>query len=79
MAEAAWWESPWVVLTLLFLVLGPLAFPLLWRSQRFTRSWKITLSVVVVGYTVLLVWHAWWSVNQALAPLLLEAERARGF
>jgi len=75
---AAWWESRWFVLTLLFLVLGPLALPLLWRSRRFTWSWKIVLSVMVVGVTVYAVWQAWHSLNQALAPLL-ELERSQRF
>jgi len=66
---AAWWESPWVVLTLLFLVLGPLALPLLWRSRRFNRPWKIALSVIVVGFTVFAVWQVWYALNQAMAPL----------
>ena len=54
---AAWWESPWVVLPLLFVVLGPFALPLLWRSRRFTRPWKTALSVVVVGITLFAVWQ----------------------
>jgi hypothetical protein len=33
-------ESPWVVLPLLFLVLGPLGVPLLWRSRQFSLLWK---------------------------------------
>ena len=67
---AAWWESPWVVLPLLFLVLGPFALPLLWRSRRFTRPWKTALSVIVVGIPVLVVWQVGHALNQALAPLL---------
>jgi ribosomal protein L40E len=77
-SRAAWWESPWVVLTLLFVVLGPLALPLLWRSRRFTRLWKTALSVMVVGVTALAVWQVWYVLNQALAPLR-ELERLRGF
>ncbi|MGO8748227.1 MAG: hypothetical protein ACLQNE_19805 [Thermoguttaceae bacterium] len=67
---AAWWESPWVVLPLLFLVAGPFALPLLWRSRRFTRPWKIALSVITVGLPLLVVWQAAQALNQALAPLL---------
>jgi hypothetical protein len=75
---AAWWESPAVVLPLLFLVLGPFALPLLWRSRRFTRPWKVALSVIIVGITLYLVWQVWYMLNQALAPLL-ELEKPHGF
>jgi hypothetical protein len=43
--------------------------PLLWRSRRFTRSWKIALSVVVVGITVFAIWQIWHALNQSLAQL----------
>ncbi len=72
---ASWWESPWLVLTLLFLVLGPLALPLLWRSRRFIRPWKIALSVIVAGVTVFAVCLAWYALNRMLAPLL-DLERS---
>ena len=64
------WESPWVILPLLFLVLGPLALPLLWRSRRFTLLWKSILTVLVTGLTVILLWGTWFTVEHALAPLL---------
>jgi ribosomal protein L40E len=67
---AAWWESPWVVLPLLFLVLGPFALPLLWRSRRFTRTWKMALSVIMLGVTLFVAWQVWHALNQALAQLL---------
>ncbi|MGA2064542.1 MAG: hypothetical protein ABSG86_06225 [Thermoguttaceae bacterium] len=66
---AAWWESPWVVLPLLFLILGPFALPLLWRSRLFTRPWKLALSVIVVGISLFFLWQVWYVLNQALAPL----------
>jgi hypothetical protein len=77
-SKVAWWESPWVVLTLLFVVLGPLALPLLWRSRRFTRPWKIALSIIVVGIAVFAVWQVWCALNRALKPLL-ELEGLQGF
>jgi hypothetical protein len=63
-----YWESPWLVLTLLFLVLGPFAIPLLWRSRRFTLLWKNILTAVVLGLAVLLVWDVWLILQQALGP-----------
>jgi hypothetical protein len=49
-----WYYRPWGVLLLLFVVLGPLGLPLLWRSPSFTRGWKIVLTVAMVVYTALL-------------------------
>ena len=71
-------ESPWVVLPLLFLVLGPFALPLLWRSRRFTLVWKSVLTVIMVGVIVFMFWSVWFSVHQALAPLL-ELGKLKGF
>jgi hypothetical protein len=58
-------DNRWVVLGLLFGVLGPLAIPLLWRSRAFTWPWKIILSVAVCVYIGLLGWAAWRAVQMA--------------
>jgi len=50
-----WYYRRWGVLLLLFVVLGPLGLPLLWKSPSFTRGWKIVLTVLMVVYTVMLV------------------------
>ncbi len=67
--QSAAWESPWVVLPLLFFVLGPLAIPLLWRSRRFTLPWKGFLTAMVTGLTVFFVWTTWITLERTLAPL----------
>ena len=46
-----WYYRPVWVLVLLFLVLGPLALPYLWRSPSFSRRLKVVLTVLVVAYT----------------------------
>jgi predicted amidophosphoribosyltransferase len=73
-----WWESPWVVLALLFLVLGPFALPLLWRSRRFTRLWKYVLTILVAGITAFIVWQIWYLFHQMLAPLR-DLQQLQGF
>ena len=50
-----WYYRRWGVLLLLFVVLGPLGLPLLWKSPSFTRGWKIVLTALMVVYTVMLV------------------------
>ena len=76
--RTAWWERPWVVLTLLFLVIGPFALPLLWRSRRFNRPWKIALSIIVLGIALFVVLQLWYIFDRALAPLL-ELEKSLAF
>jgi hypothetical protein len=71
-------ESPWVVLPVLFLILGPLGLPLLWRSRRFTTGWKIALTVVMVCMTAFLVWSVWYSLHQAMASLQ-QLDKLGGF
>lgn len=62
-------ESPWVVLLMLFVVLGPLALPMLWGNRHFSPVWKIVLTVVMVFVTGLVIFLAWYVVAKALEPL----------
>ena len=54
-APVKWYYRPVWVLLLLFLVLGPLGLPYLWRSPRFSRGAKLALTAVVIAYTGVLV------------------------
>jgi hypothetical protein len=71
-------ESPWVVLPMLFLVLGPLGLPMLWRSRQFSLLWKCVLTAFMLGVTALLIWGIWFVTHQALSPLH-ELDKLRGF
>jgi len=64
-----WYYRPWAVVVLLFLVLGPLGLPLLWRSPSFTRRWKIVLTVVMVVYTALLLESMVVAVRMAMEQM----------
>jgi MFS superfamily sulfate permease-like transporter len=48
-------DSPWVVLGLLF-VLGPLAFPFLYRSRAFRWPVKLALAIVVLMIAAVAIW-----------------------
>ncbi len=50
-----WHSRPWVIVLLLFFVLGPFGLPLLFRSPGFGKTWKIILTAAVIVYTVYLV------------------------
>ncbi len=65
----SWIESPLVVLPALFLVLGPLALPMLWQSRCFTRGWKIGLTIAVLVVTVVACWGTVEYLKKALEPL----------
>jgi len=65
----SWYYRPWAVLVLLFLVLGPLGLPLLWKSPSFTRGWKIFLTVAMAVYTALLVESVVVAVRVAMEQL----------
>ncbi len=54
-APLEWYYRPVWVLALLFLVLGPLALPYLWRSPRFSRRLKVALTILVIAYTGLFI------------------------
>ena len=60
-----WAESPVVVLLALSLF-GPLAIGMLWRSRRFTRGWKIGLTVAVLAVTVFACWYTAKVLNEAV-------------
>jgi hypothetical protein len=62
-------ESRVVILVMLFVVLGPLALPMLWRSRCFSLAWKIILTVLVVGATLAVFWLLWYTVHAILTPL----------
>lgn len=71
-ASPAWYYRPWAVVGLLFLVLGPLGLPLLWKSPSFSRTWKIVLTVAMVVYSVLLVESMVVAYRMALEQLTFE-------
>ncbi|PIQ83450.1 MAG: hypothetical protein COV75_07385 [Candidatus Omnitrophica bacterium CG11_big_fil_rev_8_21_14_0_20_63_9] len=50
-----WYHNVWVVLFMLFFVLGPFALPLVWKNPRLSRGIQIALTLVAVVYTVLLI------------------------
>lgn len=53
--DSKWYHNVWVVLLMLFFVLGPFGLPLVWKNPRFSRGVKVALTVVMVVYTVVLI------------------------
>ena len=50
-----WYYRPWMVILMLFLVLGPFGLPLLYKSPKFNKPAKIILSLIMIPYTWLVV------------------------
>ena len=50
-----WYHNVWVVLFMLFFVLGPFGLPLVWKNPSFSRWIKIALTLAMVVYTLALV------------------------
>ncbi len=50
-----WYLKPWVVIMLLFFVLGPFGLPLVYKSSKFNKASKIILTVLMALYTWYLV------------------------
>ncbi len=61
----SWTENAVIVLLALSLI-GPLAIPMLWRSRRFTRGWKIGLTLAVLAMTVIACWLTVKAINAAV-------------
>jgi len=68
-SRTSWAENRIVVLVVLFLVLGPLGLPMLWRSRQFSLFWKVVLTTIVLGLTLVLVGLIWYVVDKMLEPL----------
>jgi hypothetical protein len=51
-----WYYRPVPVLVLLFVVIGNFALPLLCKSPHFSKNWKALLTLVVVTFTLYLIW-----------------------
>ena len=51
-----WYYQPWVVILLLFLVLGPFGLPLVYKSPRFGKTGKIVLTLLMILYAGYLIW-----------------------
>lgn len=50
-----WYFNVWFVLLMLLFVLGPFGLPLVWKHPRWSRWIKMTLTLVMVLYTVALI------------------------
>ncbi|MDO8730376.1 MAG: hypothetical protein Q7J69_04240 [Candidatus Omnitrophota bacterium] len=67
--ENKWYHGRVTVLLMLFFVLGPAGFPLLWKSPYFSKRWKQILTVLTLIYTVLMIRMVVSAVTTSLRTL----------
>ena len=65
MVEERWYFKWWTVFVAL-IILGPFAFPLLWKSKDFNLFWKFFLTVGFTIITIVMIWGSWKTVEIAL-------------
>ena len=53
--KVKWYLRPINVVLLLFFVLGPFGLPLLYKSPKFSKTFKIILTIAVIIYTSYLI------------------------
>lgn len=67
--KSSWYYSIPAVIILLFFVLGPLALPLLYKSPNFSNGQKITLTIIVLLFTISIYFFLSNLMNQLLAQM----------
>ena len=53
--QPKWYHNIWVLLLMLFFVLGPLGLPLVWKNPTLARWVKVALTLAMIVYTMLLI------------------------
>ena len=75
-SKAKWYHEVWFIIFMLIL-LGPFAFPLLWKSSKFSRAFKWIVTILFSIVTLLAVWFSievvklvWKQVQEIQAALI---------
>ena len=75
MNKIPWYYRPWVVVLLLFFVLGPFGLPLVYKSPCFGRKAKILLTLLTAAYTAYVIWATVKIVQVTLSSLMSALPR----
>ena len=70
-----WYYRVPFVLLMLFVVMGPFALPMLWKSPQFSRQAKWILTVLTLIFTVWLVWKIFETSQKILSQFPTYAAR----
>ena len=69
MDKTPWYYQPWIVILLLIFVLGPFGLPLVYKSPKFNKTFKVILTVLTILYTAYLVEVTVKTINEILATM----------
>ncbi len=75
--EEKWYYRPWVVILLLFFVLGPFGLPLVYKSPKFGKGWKIILTIAMIFYMIYLI-RATVEVTKAISKDITQLRAVLG-
>jgi len=50
-----WYHNFWVILILLFFVLGPFGLPMVWKHPKMSQTVKWVLTAAVLAYTLVMI------------------------
>lgn len=50
-----WYHNIWLILFMLFFVVGPFGLPLVWKHPRLSQRAKLILTLVMIVYTGVLI------------------------
>lgn len=64
-ASDPFYYRPAFILIMAFLVLGPFALPLVWRARAMGRNIKLTLTAIIVAYS-LITFYAAYEIGMAV-------------
>ena len=64
-----WYYRPWVVILMLFFVLGPFGLPLLFKSPSFGKKTKVFITLLTLLYTTYLIGGTVAAVRVVLSAL----------
>ncbi len=71
--EVKWYYRPWVIILLMVLFVGPFGLPLLYKSPRFSKFWKVIITFFIIGFTIYMTYvtiHTCKTLLQSYGPLL---------
>lgn len=71
-ADVAWYHKPVWIAVLAFLVLGPFALPLVWRSPAIGENGRILWTIGILVWTALLFWQTFEIANQVASQIQLQ-------
>jgi hypothetical protein len=69
-SKPPWYNNRFIILTLVWCVIGPFAIPILWFSSAFSIKAKLLHTIGILLVSAFIVGGLWWSWVHTYKPLL---------